>query len=58
MTDPVEMNHHLIQQNIKQFGQADGSDFTIAPLLQYLDYEGTSDYVDLLMEGKFEHYYK
>ena len=46
---PVQMNDNLIQCNIKHFGQAHRNAFTIPPILDEFNFDGTGNSVELFM---------
>jgi hypothetical protein len=54
VTDPTSIEECLLNRNIKHFGQAEGSFFTRANVLELFDYEGTSSHVTNLIQGTFD----
>jgi hypothetical protein len=52
VSDPKEIEDCLLARNIKHFGQAEGSLFTRPDITQLFNYEGTSTYVETLLEGQ------
>jgi hypothetical protein len=53
--DPTQIEDHILKRNITHFGQADGTLFTRQDMLQSFDYEGISNNVTDLIEGRFNY---
>jgi hypothetical protein len=54
ITDPTNIKNKLIERNILNFGQAEGSLFTREDIKQSFTYEGTSSSARSLIEGEFD----
>jgi hypothetical protein len=54
ITDPVLIEDKLLEQNIKHFGQAEGTLFTNQYFQELFQYKGVSTAVEILLEGKME----
>jgi hypothetical protein len=53
VSDPRDIEIHLLARNIKHFGQADGTLFTRPEITKLFHYEGTSSYVNMLLKGDY-----
>lgn len=53
ITEPHEIEHYLVLRNRLHFGQAEGSPFTTAPLLQDVDWSATSDHANSILAGHY-----
>ena len=51
---PTAIVHHLQQRNQKHFSQAQGSPFTIAPLVDDIGFEGIGPFADDILEGLYD----
>jgi hypothetical protein len=52
ITEKEEIENKIIDRNISHFSQADGSPFTISPLIDILGRYGTSDEAKQLLDGE------
>ena len=50
--DQQEIETLLIERNIAHFGQAQGSPFTVSPLVDKLGYKGTNNYAHKIIQGE------
>jgi hypothetical protein len=50
-TDPTEVLQQLFARNIQHFGQADGTPFTTAPLVNKFGYSGLTHHGEQLIQG-------
>jgi hypothetical protein len=53
ITEKEEMENKIIDRNISHFSQADGSPFTVSPLIDLLGRYGTSEEARQLLDGEF-----
>ena len=51
---PTEILQHLQTRNRTHFGQAHGSPFTVAPLLDQLGFRGDGDAADNILRGRYD----
>ena len=56
ITDPEQVSQHLFQRNIRHFGAAHGTPFTVTPLSDDFDWSGRSSCFPSTLAGNPPHY--
>jgi hypothetical protein len=51
VTDPVEMEDILLERNMSHFGQAQGTPFTVAPIVDAIGYDGEGSLEEMIKQS-------